>query len=405
MSEETTSKKELTHDSIDESIDAFLEMDHSVLGSGDSQSNEITKTELDFYPMQCKECGFSKKTVTGLKMHIKLNHLQVGKMQCRHCVFTANLKVSIYGHYRNKHPETITFEDGQEKIDYEERSSEAQTFGQDYWKEEWGIPTMEERRLVLEKSRGSGKSRPEGKEFSDEKKKKGKPGPKKGSKRKPRVSQGGGEELGGKEPRTSTSSNLNTRTSRAELESTPSSSNPVPMMQVEQSPFEGRLSYMCVQCPKRTQKLDRMRQHVHEVHGSEGKGWQELSRDQVVSIITSDQYQDHSGGSADFKCFYCQHSGDVLTLKSHTSASHPGEVLRVVRFQAQRVTGYLECQLCGYLSPGFEKHLQNSHFHEEHPLESEVTCSKYMSKTKASGAEAFSNSQQAFKVCNWKRKL
>ena len=35
----------------------------------------------------------------------------------------------------------------------------------------------------------------------------------------------------------------------------------------------------------------------------------------------------------------------------------------------------------------------------------EVTCSKYMSKTKASGTEAFSNSQQAFKVCNWKRKL
>ena len=197
----------------------------------------------------------------------------------------------------------------------------------------------------------------------------------------------------------STSSDLNARmSSRTDLAPVSLSANPTPTMQVEQSPFERRPSYMCAQCPKRTQRLDRMRQHVSEVHADEGKGWQELSRDQVVSIITSDQYQDLSGSSADFKCFYCQHSGDVLSLKSHTLESHPGQVLRVVRFQAQRVTGYMECQLCGYLSPGFEKHLQNTHFHEEHPLEGEVTCSKYMSKTKASGTEAFSNSQQAFKV-------
>ena len=236
-------------------------------------------------------------------------------------------------------------------------------------------------------------------ELLGEKKKKGKPGPKKGSKRKPRVSQGGGEESGSKELKTSTSSNLTSRmSSRIDLDPVTLPANPTPTIQVEQSPFEGQLSYMCAQCPKRTQRLDRMRQHVIEVHGEEGKGWQELSRDQVVSIITSDQYQDLSGGSADFKCFYCQHSGDVLALKSHTSESHPGQVLRVVRFQAQRVTGYMECQVCGYLSPGFEKHLQNTHFHEEHPLESEVRCSKYMSKTKATGPEAFSNSQQAFKV-------
>ena len=396
--EEAMPKKE-PQDSMDKSIDAFLEIDHSGMSIGDAELNEITKTELDFYPMQCKECGFSKKTVTGLKMHIKLNHLQVGKMQCRHCVFTANLKVSIYGHYRNKHPETITLEDGQEKIDYEERSSEAQTFSQDYWKQEWGIPTIEERRSTLEKSRSAGKGRPEGKELFAEKKKKGKPGPKKGSKRKPRVSQGGGEESGSKELKMSTSSDLNARmSSRTDLAPVSLSANPTPTMQVEQSPFERRPSYMCAQCPKRTQRLDRMRQHVSEVHADEGKGWQELSRDQVVSIITSDQYQDLSGSSADFRCFYCQHSGDVLSLKSHTLESHPGQVLRVVRFQAQRVTGYMECQLCGYLSPGFEKHLQNTHFHEEHPLEGEVTCSKYMSKTKATGTEAFSNSQQAFKV-------
>ena len=91
------------------------------------------------------------------------------------------------------------------------------------------------------------------------------------------------------------------------------------------------------------------------------------------------------------KCVYCQPSGDVLTLKGHTSEIHPGQILRVV-------IGYMECQLCGYLSSGIEKHLQNNHFHEEHPLESEVICSKYMSKTNTTGTEAFSNSQQAFKI-------
>ena len=72
-------------------------------------------------------------------------------------------------------------------------------------------------------------------------------------------------------------------------------------------------------------------------------------------------------------------------------------MFRVVKFQGKGVTGYLECQVCGYLSPGFEKYLQKAHFHEEHPLENEVNCSKYMNKIKT-GAEAFNNSQQAFKV-------
>merc|ERR1711915_230733 len=107
------------------------------------------KHELDYYPMKCKECDFPKKTVTGLKMHIKLNHLQLGKFQCQHCVFSANLLVSIQGHYRNKHAETVIKEDGKDKFDYIERSSDAQAFSQEYWKQEWGVPTMEERKSWL----------------------------------------------------------------------------------------------------------------------------------------------------------------------------------------------------------------------------------------------------------------
>ena len=91
-----------------------------------------------------------------------------------------------------------------------------------------------------------------------------------------------------------------------------------------------------------------------------------------------------------------QEVGSISKLYDHSQQQHGG-VFRVVKFQGKGVTGYLECQVCGYLSPGFEKYLQKAHFHEEHPLENEVNCSKYMNKIKT-GSEAFNNSQQAFKV-------
>ena len=39
-------------------------------------------------------------------------------------------------------------------------------------------------------------------------------------------------------------------------------------------------------------------------------------------------------------------------------------------------------QLCGHLTAGFERSCQRVHFHEEHPLETEVIASKYVSKKK-----------------------
>ena len=380
-------QKEILPHREDIAMDSFIDFNTSMDSSVDldkNHSNAITKSELDFYPMQCKECGFTKKTVTGLKMHIKLNHLGVGKMQCRHCVFTANLKVSIHGHYRNKHPETITQVGGGDKFDYIERSSEAQTFSQEYWTDKWGIPSMEERRATLQKREGAG-----GHAESPTIKKKGKPGPKKGSKRKPKVN---AMEPAPKELRLlETSLNIS-------MDLTDSiDTTPVQELQKrsDQSPFEHRPSYMCEHCPRRSQNLEKLQNHVKQEHGDTG-GWRQIGRDQVVVIITSDQYQNHS--SASYKCFYCQETGDVSALKEHTVAQHPGQVLRVVRFQAQRVTGYLECQLCGHLTPGFEKHLQKTHFHEEHPMESDVVCSKYMSRTKTAGTEAITGYQPAFKV-------
>jgi hypothetical protein len=70
------------------------------------------KPSLDVYAMACKACGMEKKTVSGLKMHIKVLHLHLGRFQCRHCSFTANLKKSINGHYKANHPESVRQQDG-----------------------------------------------------------------------------------------------------------------------------------------------------------------------------------------------------------------------------------------------------------------------------------------------------
>ncbi len=37
--------------------------------------------EVDNFPMSCKKCGLVKKTIKGLKMHIKLLHLRTGKFR------------------------------------------------------------------------------------------------------------------------------------------------------------------------------------------------------------------------------------------------------------------------------------------------------------------------------------
>ena len=86
-----------------------------------------------------------------------------------------------------------------------------------------------------------------------------------------------------------------------------------------------------------------------------------------MNLITSDQVS--GGGSSEYKCFYCHELGDIVQLKTHTETQHEGQGLKVIRFQSRGVSGYLECQICGYLSPGFEKSKQKAHFHDEHPLE------------------------------------
>ena len=368
----------------------------------------VSKTELDNFPMKCKECDFPKKTVTGLKMHIKLNHLQLGKFQCQHCVFTANLKVSIQGHYRNKHTETVFKENGQDKFDYIERSSDAQTFTEAYWKEIWGIPTLEERKTLLDPENTGLADSSIGKETNVKrkrdadvlkekgpKKKRGTPGPKRGRKRKIDILSENTQE-----PQDPSLDDFDANILKADkaLEALETAVPTIPVLpQIENSPFESHKTYMCVYCQTRSQNLERIQRHHNERHKNEPFEFQELTRDQVVNIITSDQ--SHGTTNSDYKCFYCQQIGGIAKLKEHTASVHNTQVFRVVKFQGKGVTGYLECQICGYLSPGFEKYLQKAHFHEEHPLENDVNCSKYISKNKA-GPDAFTSSQQAFKVCH-----
>ena len=366
------------------------------------KAGKAARSELDFYPMSCKECGFSKKTVTGMKMHIKLNHLGVGKFQCRECVFSANLTNSIHGHYRNKHPEKVTTNDqGQEVFDYAEKVANVQNFSEEFWRDEWGIPTLTERKNTLNQD-DSKKKRKSLNSDADSPPVKKKPGAKRGRKRKSEMA--APEAPKGPPRPASTLDDFDSNILKADREidsgvtDTVKTLGPDTMVGVrplEVSPFESIKTFMCSFCPKRSQNVEKIRRHMSEHHPDQEAEFHELSRDQAVAIITSDQYKGQ--GVNEYKCFYCQEVGSITSLYEHTKATHPGAKFRVVKFQGKGVTGYLECQVCGYLSPGFEKYLQKAHFHEEHPLENEVNCSKYMHKMKT-GTEAFSNNQQAFKV-------
>ena len=366
------------------------------------KEGKAARSELDFYPMSCKECGFSKKTVTGMKMHIKLNHLGVGKFQCRECVFSANLTNSIHGHYRNKHPEKVTTNDqGQEEFDYTEKVANAQNFSEDFWRDEWGIPTLTERKNSLNQDSDK-KKRKSLNTDKDSPPLKKKPGAKRGRKKKTEIAAPEATKC----PPTSASTiddfGDNILKADREIDSgvtdmvkTSGTDTMAGVKPLEVSPFESIKTFMCSFCPKRSQNVDKIRRHLTEHHPDQEAEFHELSRDQAVAIITSDQYKGQ--GVNEYKCFYCQEVGSITSLYEHTETSHTSAKFRVVKFQGKGVTGYLECQVCGYLSPGFEKYLQKAHFHEEHPLENEVNCSKYMHKMK-SGTEAFSSNQQAFKV-------
>ena len=107
------------------------------------KKDEKTVDEVDNFPMKCKECGLQKKTIKGLKMHIKLLHLRTGKFLCKRCQFSANMVNSINTHYKIKHPEAA------EQPDFEERCDDKMIFSHEFWKQDWDIPTLAERKAMV----------------------------------------------------------------------------------------------------------------------------------------------------------------------------------------------------------------------------------------------------------------
>ena len=155
----------------------------------------------------------------------------------------------------------------------------------------------------------------------------------------------------------------------------------------EVSLFESQLTYKCQWCSKRTNDLDKMETHLKIDHpnrtiADDNAGYKTMTRDQVIDMITLNLTSTIEGG---FICYFCEDVvGTIADIKNHFAVEHVTEInIKVKRVQDGKkpaVSGYLECQLCGYLSPGLDRSKQRVHFHDEHPLEQSVNCSKYVSK-------------------------
>ena len=353
-----------------------------------SKSTGKNIDEVDNFPMKCRECGLQKKTIKGLKMHIKLLHLRTGRFGCSRCEFSANIMNSITTHYKIKHPEAA------ENPDFEERSDEKMIFSHEFWKEKWGIPTLNERKAIVHKRRMS----PDQFEIMDidgPLPKKFKKGGKKG--RKPGV---GGKKTGVKRKLDENAPLIQPESKKINLISqitanplnpllTPMDPSEKPLSIMEISPFESHLTYKCQYCSKRTNDLEKIDTHLKIDHpnkvvntSEDQMGYKIMSRDQVVDMLTHNLAA--MANIAAFICYFCEDViGRIEDLKGHFNAEHTDEIFRVKRVQdvcKKPISGYLECQLCGYLTPGFDRSKQRVHFHDEHPLEQSINCSKYVSK-------------------------
>ena len=352
-----------------------------------------TVDEVDNFPMKCKECGLQKKTIKGLKMHIKLLHLRTGKFLCRRCQFSANMMNSINTHYKIKHPEA-------EKPDFEERGDEKLNFSHEFWKEEWNIPTLAERKALV-KARNSDENQSENNPINPKKRKgrplggKGKKAKKKGVKRK--LSD---LEVIEEIPVVQPTARSNEEILSPEALPKPMETVEKPLNVMEISPFERVPTYKCQYCSKRSNILEKMDTHLKVDHANiklseENQGYKILTRDQVVDMLTLNL----ASRTGDFICYFCDDVvGSINEVKTHFEAEHDkNDTFKVKRAQDGKkpITGYLECQLCGYLSPGLDRSKQRVHFHDEHPLETSINCSKYVSKVKVTNTAMAQNTNSS----------
>jgi hypothetical protein len=353
--------------------------------------------EVDYFPMKCRNCGITKKTVKGIKMHIKLLHLRTGKFRCTQCQFSANILNSIHTHYKIKHPESA------DNPDFEERADEANVFSHEYWKDNWDIPTLVERKAIVAAREGTSLATTSGK------KRKASAAASYDSDLEPKTKKGKKRGLKRKQPPIEDSNPLGgiqiacvTTIAPAPVASSSSVLHPVTAAQekkaleqiMERSPFEATPTYKCTYCPKRSQSVERIERHVAQDHPDKSEDgsvvYKHITRDHVVDLLTLNQ----GSTAADYKCFYCEDIiGSIEDLKSHFDDSHASETFKVKSFQGKGVRGYLECQICGHLTAGYQRSNQKVHFHEEHPLETAVNASKYVSKSKSTPIASGSGGQ------------
>ncbi len=364
--------------------------------------------------------------------------------RCKRCQYSANILASIHTHYKIKHADAAESPDFEEGTEDEQQAS----FTQEFWKAEWDIPTLAERKAMVEGNQKQ--EQPMVYDVLDDdddvvaldekpargvKRKKGSPAAGKGAKAKKAKKQQSpagkintnieAEGFGptGRELHQSNSASSLASTSSSSLSSiskmlasaTPGSSQeaaaagaevaPPPSKAVierimEISPFELSPTYKCLSCPKRTQTVERMRRHMELEHPDktddeafkEGAAYKTMTRDQVVDMLTP-QIMPNLASEDDLRCFYCEDvSGGIRDLEAHFASAHSGDTVKVLRGggagaaggKKGAASGYLECQLCGHLTQGFERSKQKVHFHEDHPLESVVNAHKYVSKRSSS---------------------
>ena len=354
--------------------------------------------------MSCVKCGIEKKTIKALKMHIKLTHLRTGRYRCKLCEYSANIVNSIETHFKIRHPEA---EDGGQAKFEEKAENESQSFSHEFWKAEWNIPTLQERKAALltttsnikalefggETESGFGEEKEKGKKRKNKKSAAGNKGKRKKLDSPPPPPAAAAVVQSPPPPPPPPASALLPPASIDEAgalsvqaaqmtplaEPTGKTLKALEQRIMEISPFEHNQTYKCNSCPKRSQNLERIQRHLTETPAH--VGFKTLSRDQVVDMITlRPAVTPAEGRKSVFQCFFCDDLlGDIRLLSAHFEADHRGQVFKVK--SGESVNGYLECQICGHLTPGFERSKQKIHFNEEHPLEGAVNCSKYVSKS------------------------
>ena len=276
---------------------------------------EAKGDEVDNFPMKCKECGLQKKTIKGLKMHIKLLHLRTGKFLCRRCQFSANMMNSINTHYKIKHPEAA------EAPDFEERGLDKLNFSHEFWKADWGIPTLAERKALVKEKRplieAGGKKRKASTAASTASK--SKKMKKKGVKRKLSEAIEDPIEQPLKPQVIEEIPVLAQQPLTASEATTPVSEKPLSVMEI--SPFERVPTYKCQYCSKRSNILEKLETHLKVDHpnAAQDPGYKIMTRDQVVDMLTLNL----ASNAGDFICYFCDEVvGTIHDVKAHALAEH-----------------------------------------------------------------------------------